>query len=136
MNYIPFLSDITLSVFIFAHDSSLKSTVINQNKPCSSILLLVLWLASPTLTSAQNPTNKSPWPSQIQEVEIPSSEDATSQKAYFYRTHQAVPQPLLVSLHSWSSDYRQKDPLIWQLLPKDWNYIHPDFRGPNVRPCL
>ncbi|MDB4584197.1 GDSL-type esterase/lipase family protein, partial [Draconibacterium sp.] len=42
-----------------------------------------------------------------------------------------TPKPLIVSLHTWSGDYTQKDPLIDQILKNDWNYIHPDFRGVN-----
>jgi lysophospholipase L1-like esterase/pimeloyl-ACP methyl ester carboxylesterase len=38
---------------------------------------------------------------------------------------------LIVSLHTWSGDYTQKDPLVEQIMANDWNYIHPDFRGPN-----
>ncbi|HJS00381.1 MAG TPA: GDSL-type esterase/lipase family protein, partial [Flavobacterium sp.] len=40
-------------------------------------------------------------------------------------------KPLIVSLHTWSGDYTQKDPLINEILARDWNYIHPNFRGVN-----
>ena len=36
-----------------------------------------------------------------------------------------------MSLHSWSGGYDQKDTLSWQCIEKDYNYIHPHFRGPN-----
>ena len=43
-------------------------------------------------------------------------------------------QPLVVSLHTWSWDYRQKDPLAPMIFEKGWNYIRPDFRGANICP--
>jgi len=67
-------------------------------------------------------------------VEIPSSADGKTQKAFFYPSQSEAPQPLVVSLHTWSGDYTQKDPLVEQILANDWNYIHPDFRGTNYTP--
>jgi len=40
-------------------------------------------------------------------------------------------EPLIVSLHTWSGDYSQNDPLAEMARKEGWNYIHPDFRGPN-----
>ena len=71
------------------------------------------------------------WPSTFTEVEIPSSIDDKIQKAYFHATSSHQSQPLIVSLHTWSGNYQQKDPLVKQILEKNWNYIHPNFRGPN-----
>jgi len=51
-----------------------------------------------------------------------------------YRARQKEPRPLIVSLHTWSGDYLQEDPLAEEILLRDWNYIHPDFRGPNNQP--
>ena len=78
--------------------------------------------------------DSSPWPPATQLVKIPAPADRSFQKAYFYTTQKETPQPLIVSLHSWSSDYTQKDLLLPEILANDWNYIRPDFRGPNVRP--
>jgi len=74
------------------------------------------------------------WPDAVKVVEIPSSLDDHLQKAYFYPTDQTDAQPLIVSLHTWSGDYTQKDPLMQQVLSNNWNYIHPDFRGANNTP--
>lgn len=78
------------------------------------------------------------WSREFKEVEIKSSVDGTMQRAYFFKAQAAEKRPLLVSLHSWSGDYKQKCPLAIQAKDRDWNYIHPDFRGPNKRPeaCL
>jgi len=89
----------------------------------------------PPLLAQENPqwddTQKKAWSEVFQWVEIPSSLDDSLQKAYFYKTTHPAPQPLIISLHTWSGDYTQQDPLAAQVAAKNWNYIHPDFRGPN-----
>lgn len=74
------------------------------------------------------------WPSGFEEVEILSSKDNNFQKAIFYKSTNAHPQPLIISLHTWSGDYLQEDPLAEEVSLRNWHYIHPDFRGPNNRP--
>ena len=71
-------------------------------------------------------------------VSIQSSFDGNHQKAIHSETASGSKQPLLVSLHTWSGDYLQEDPLAECAVEKDWNYIHPNFRGPNNSPeaCL
>ena len=80
-----------------------------------------------------NISNKQ-WGIEFKRVEINSTVDSTLQKAWFYQSAQIKPQPLIVSLHTWSGDYNQEDPLAKEILLRDWNYIHPDFRGPNNNP--
>ena len=89
--------------------------------------------------SAQVPGNKvntpvKSWPEKFVTVDILSSSDGTVQKAWFYKSGSDKPQPLIVSLHTWSGDYNQEDPLTKEILLRDWNYIHPDFRGFNNKP--
>lgn len=95
---------------------------------------IFLFLLSSHLTAqpgtAWDNTRDRDWPEEFEEVEIPSSMDGKMQKAFFYSSAQEG-QPLIISLHTWSGDYSQKDPLISQIIENDWNYIHPDFRGPN-----
>ena len=95
------------------------------------ILFILLGIFNQSPFRAQS---HSDWPPEVQLVKIPAPADRSFQKAYFYASQKEKPQPLIVSLHSWSSDYTQKDPLLTEVLANDWNYIHPDFRGPNVRP--
>ena len=71
------------------------------------------------------------WPKGFFPVEIKSSADGKIQKAVFYKSVHTKPQPLIISLHSWSGDYLQEDPLATEVALRGWNYIHPDFRGPN-----
>lgn len=75
------------------------------------------------------------WPEPFVQVNIPSTLDSVVQKAWFYAAEDnSRPRPLLISLHTWSGDYNQKDTLAMMALEQGWNYIHPDFRGPNWTP--
>ena len=59
---------------------------------------------------------------------------ALCQKAMLYKSPKAG-QPLIVHLHSWSASYRTAQPdMFAQIQYRDYNYIYPDFRGPNNRP--
>jgi len=71
------------------------------------------------------------WSDEFKIVEIKSPIDETLQSAYFYKTKSLDPQPLVVSLHTWSNDYTQYDSINEFSLEKDYNYIHPNFRGVN-----
>lgn len=71
------------------------------------------------------------WSDEFKIVEIKSPIDASLQDAYFYKTKSAAPQPLVVSLHTWSNDYTQYDSINEFSFEKDYNYIHPNFRGVN-----
>lgn len=70
----------------------------------------------------------------FEKVEIPSTKDGEVQKAFMYKSTSKTSQPLIVSLHTWSGYYNQTDPLTKEILARDWNYIHPDFRGANRTP--
>lgn len=79
-------------------------------------------------------TAQSTWGPGFELVAIPSSADGSIQSAYLHRSKSKTTQPLIVSLHTWSGDYSQEDPLVKEILARDWNYIHPDFRGRNNTP--
>jgi predicted esterase len=72
----------------------------------------------------------------VERVEITASADGARQHALFYDSGIRKPKPLLVVLHSWSNDYRQNISIPYALFAErnDWAFIHPDFRGPYVRP--
>lgn len=101
----------------------------------SNILILSVFISS---VLAQDPvwddTSRPHWPEPFVEIGIPSSADGKTQMAYFYASQKEDPQPLIVSLHTWSNNYQQRDPLIGEILDRDLNYIRPDFRGPNNTP--
>ena len=77
--------------------------------------------------------NAARWDADFKVVDIPSKTGGDPQKAYIYKASEAK-RPLIVSLHTWSGDYRQADPLAAEAKAKDYNYIHPDFQGANTRP--
>lgn len=107
-----------------------------MNRLLSTLLLCVLsFLANAQKEDpAWDDTKSKNWPAEFERVQIPSSADGSQQNAMFYASRAEEPKPLIVSLHTWSGDYLQKDPLTQEILLRDWNYIHPDFRGPNTRP--
>ena len=71
----------------------------------------------------------------FQKGSIVSSLDGAIQHFYYYRATGTEKKPLVIFLHQWSSDYTSfKNSLAPQARAKDWNYIHPDFRGPNNQP--
>lgn len=74
------------------------------------------------------------WDSSFSHIKIPSSVDGKLQDAWIYKSSQKNPQPLIISLHTWSGNYNQEDPLAAETALQDWNYIHPDFRGANNNP--
>lgn len=71
------------------------------------------------------------WDKDFQIVNIKSTKDGSIENAYAYQTTSKMPQPLVISLHSWSADFKQDDEFKNQVKERNWNYIHPDFRGPN-----
>ena len=60
-----------------------------------------------------------------------------NRKFYAQRTGPVtVPRPLLVALDSWSEGYKQTESVIYSewAIANDWIFVHPHFRGPNVKP--
>lgn len=72
---------------------------------------------------------------QLEGVSIRSSFDGSEQKAMWFHPGGDRPVPLLVALHSWSGDYKQKDALDYakRCQARGWALVFPDFRGPNRR---
>lgn len=73
------------------------------------------------------------WPASCKQVTISSTFDHSFQPAMLYEAR-TKGRPLIVSLHTWSGDYLQADSLIAEVIARDWNYIHPNFRGSNNSP--
>lgn len=100
--------------------------------------ILAILLPWPFFVKAQggpawDNTRDKHWGPEFTRVQIPCSADGSLQQAWYHQSAKKS-QPLIVSLHTWSGDYNQEDPLANEVLLRDWNYIHPDFRGPNNRP--
>jgi len=75
------------------------------------------------------------WPKEIKEIKYRSAADNTDQPALHYTPKANDARPLLVGLHSWSSDYRQANKAygLW-VVEHGWHFIHPNFRGRNRTP--
>ena len=66
------------------------------------------------------------------EILISSSIDNTKQPSLFYKT-EADNRPLLVGLHTWSTNrFNQRDKLLPLAKKHGWNLLLPEFRGPNL----
>lgn len=76
------------------------------------------------------------WPEHVREITYHSSADSTLQPALFYSPQTKQSAPLLVALHTWSSNYVQTMSIRYAewCIEKGWVFIHPDFRGPNRKP--
>jgi len=72
----------------------------------------------------------------LTEITYLSSADNTKQPAMFYAPKTQTPVPLVVALHTWSGDYKQKhhQAISDWCIKKGWAFVHPNFRGPNRRP--
>ena len=68
---------------------------------------------------------------------VKSSRDGAETRTGFYFPPAGAPVPLLVGLHSWSTDASYPIPGIlfedW-CRKNGWAFLYPDFRGPNRRP--
>ena len=74
--------------------------------------------------------------SEAKEIKYKTSADNSEQPAMFYAPASKTPVPLIVALHTWSGNYKQKyhKAIEKWCIKHGWAYIHPDFRGPNNRP--
>jgi acetyl esterase/lipase len=108
---------------MFFHLLTFLSTVLLLSLPCYS-----------QKDPAWDDTRAKNWPPQAQKTLILSSLDRKEQPVYFYKAPGNAPKPLIVSLHTWSGDYQQKDTLVHFCIERGYHYIHPDFRGANQHP--
>ncbi len=99
--------------------------------------IMLATLASSSLYSQAPPAPASKsWPEQVTKVEIPCSDGAV-QPAMWYAPKSPAKKPLLVGLHTWSSNYASAggDRVYAEwCIAQGWAFVHPDFRGPNWTP--
>src|SRR5882724_8315779 len=84
------------------------------------------WLSRPPTRSLRRLKSK-----------ITSSKDASQQPALFYAPPGQQRTPLLVFLHSWSTDYKTAggwDEVLDESRRRGWVVIVPNFRGMNDHP--
>ena len=103
----------------------------------SLFILIAFVVTQPVFSQSEMTGKEAPekkWPVECKKIEVVSTVDNTIQPAYFFRAKSNQPRPLVVRLHAWSSDYSKVDGVAQQCIDNNFNYIHPDFRGPNNRP--
>jgi pimeloyl-ACP methyl ester carboxylesterase len=77
------------------------------------------------------------YPEGVTEIRYRSSGDNTEQPMFFWQPDSTEKRPLLVALHTWSSDYTQAggEAKYAEWCQKaGWVFVHPNFRGPNRSP--
>ncbi|MDR0335698.1 MAG: S9 family peptidase [Planctomycetaceae bacterium] len=91
------------------------------------------WLAV-TADDGDKPAPKD-WNQAMKTIQYLSPIDQSLQPAVIYVPESKEPIPLLVTLHTWSGDYRQpaQSRATW-CIEKGWALIAPNFRGPNNTP--
>ena len=68
----------------------------------------------------------------IQTISYRCHIDNTMQKAKCFKAGGDAPRPLLTALHTWSYTFEQDCTAYAKFcLENNWNFIFPDFRGPN-----
>jgi pimeloyl-ACP methyl ester carboxylesterase len=95
---------------------------------------IVVWLSVTMLRPC--PAGEVALPT-LSETRIPSTADGVRQPLRYWAPDSAVdsPTPLLVSLHSWSTDYRQdRSDWLREAVRYQWVYVQPNFRGVNDHP--
>ena len=73
----------------------------------------------------------------LTEITVTSRLDGSRQPALLWAPESAKTKttPMLVFLHSWSSNYKQNNwPWHEQAVKRGWIYLHPNFRGRNDQP--
>lgn len=101
-------------------------------------LLIIFLINQFNLVAQESPEWDNPagnnWPVNFKVAEIESSIDDSIQRLIFYQANSDSLQPLIISFHTWSGDYTQDDPIAKLAAKRNWNYIHPDFRGQANHP--
>ena len=92
----------------------------------------MLYLLAPLLMLSAAPAGLIPF----ETITFTSTHDHTEQPARLYRSPESGPQPLLVKLHTWSSDMNSFDPDDWVTAARTrgWHVVSPHFRGANKNP--
>ena len=71
--------------------------------------------------------------SQIDELEIVSTLDGSTEKALFHYPRNKENVPLVVGLHTWSYDrFNQLEQMLPLCMKRGWALLLPEFRGPNL----
>ena len=100
---------------------------------------IIIFLLSVSLLSvnAQSKKGLKAWPDGVKEIKYTSSIDDSKQPSLLYTAKSKEKRPLLVGLHSWSTNYLSGGgDLLYAhwAIEQDWHFVHPHFRGENWTP--
>ena len=135
-------SSISSSVAIRMRDTAASYSLTSDGKDFSTfvclwqtacvkplLILIILFVATGSQAALRG------WPAEIKEIKYRSAADKSDQPSLHFAPKTKKARPLLVGLHSWSSDYRQANTSYGQwAVNHDWHFIHPNFRGRNRTP--
>jgi len=96
----------------------------------ASLILAALIIATSSSSFAADPPP-------LDETRILSTFDGEEQPVRYWIPDSAEtqPTPVLISLHTWSSDYAQhRTAWYHEAYERGWIYLQPNFRGPNNHP--
>ena len=95
----------------------------------------IFFAALLVLSSGAAEKKKNTLPAGVKAIDYPCTVDNSMQKAMCFIAQGKQPRPLLVALHTWGGSYRQncRNYALF-CVQNNWNFIFPDFRGPNRRP--
>ena len=98
------------------------------------LLVIALVLIVGSIAAAAEPPKG--WSAGVSDVRYRSDADNTDQPALWYTPATLDAVPLLVCLHTWSSNYLTPEKFYsdW-CIEKGWAMVRPNFRGPNSTPA-
>lgn len=99
--------------------------------------IMILISVSLLTVNAESKKGLKDWPQGVEEIEYTSSIDDSKQPSLIYKAKSKEKRPLLVGLHSWSTNYLSgKGDLQYAhwAIEQDWHFVHPQFRGENWTP--
>lgn len=89
------------------------------------------------IVNAESKKSLKLWPQGVEEIQYTSSIDDSKQPSLIYKAKSKEKRPLLVGLHSWSTNYLSGGGDLqyahWAI-EQDWHFVHPQFRGENWTP--
>jgi pimeloyl-ACP methyl ester carboxylesterase len=73
------------------------------------------------------------WPAEVETLEFAAA-DGSFQPTLFWAPTTQRPVPLLVLLHAWSADFRDRGAVPYFEFSQrmGWAFLHPNYRGPNT----
>ncbi len=99
-----------------------------------------LFFYNPLMAQDQDVQSVKGYPEGVLDIRYQSAADDSPQPALFWKPDErgeTPKRPLLVALHTWSSDYLQaggEAKYAEWCQTAGWVFIHPNFRGPNKTP--